>query len=378
MKNIVLIVGARPNFIKVFPVYNALKNDFKITLIHTGQHYDFNMSDIFFDDLMLPRPDIFLSLSQTSRAGKYDDNIYKNHDLNIINELITIDNTNLDKCGQLGEIIIKLQSEFLKLNPDIVVVFGDVTSTLAAAVCAYKLNIKIAHVESGLRSFDLSMPEEINRILVDKISHFKFCSEESGVINLMNENLSNNTYLVGNTMIDTMLHYKLRALSRETYKKYNCDKKDYVFVTLHRPSNVDDLNKFKNILNELVNLSQKYKIIYPVHPRTKKNIDGLINLNKNINLIEPVGYLDCICLINYSKFVVTDSGGIQEETSALGIPCFTLRNNTERPSTLIQNGGTNKLINNILDIELHNDNYKMIENSRAGTKINEIFKSVVQ
>lgn len=359
MKKIILIVGARPNFMKAFPVYKALKNKFKLTLIHTGQHFDASMSNVFFNQLGFPIPDIHLNLNSKSRAGEYDNILYINNKeylldkLKVTNKLVYIDGNIL---GQLGEIRDKLEKEFKKIKPDIIMVFGDVTSTLSASLAAKKLNIKIAHVESGLRSGDLSMPEEVNRILTDYLSDYCFVTEHSGVANLIKEGKTSNVFLVGNTMIDCLDMFKNRALETKYYDKIGVKKKEYVLVTLHRPGNVDDLGKLAEIFDQLFKLSENEKLVYPIHPRTKSNLEKIgylekINANNNIILEEPLGYLEFTCLEANAKYVITDSGGIQEETTALGIPCFTLRPNTERPITLIENGGTNRLINNIEDIE---------------------------
>jgi UDP-N-acetylglucosamine 2-epimerase (non-hydrolysing) len=359
MKKIVLIIGARPNFMKAFPVYEALKNDFELTLIHTGQHFNAKMSDVFFNQLKFPRPNIHLSLKKKTKAGDYDNKLYienkyflKNKD-EVIDELIHYSKD----LGQLGEIRDKLNIEFYKLNPDLVIVFGDVTSTLAAGLAAKTLNIDLAHVESGLRSGDLQMPEEVNRILTDHITKYYFVTEQSGVDNLKEIGITENVYLVGNTMIDTQKKYLQQALDTKYHKRLDVKSKEYVLITLHRPSNVDDLNKLKEIFNDFEELSKREKLVYPIHPRTKNNLEKLgylqrIHENPNIVLTEPLGYLEFTCLMANCKYVVTDSGGIQEETTALDIPCFTLRENTERPSTFIENFGTNQLISKISDIEL--------------------------
>lgn len=360
MKKIVLIVGARPNFMKAFPVYKALKNDFEITLIHTGQHFDAKMSDIFFNQLEFPKPDIHLNLESKSRAGEYDTKLYVDNldylkDKNkVISELI---NEEYTKLGQLGEIRHKLEIEFEKIKPNIVMVFGDVTSTLSASLASKKLSIEIAHVESGLRSGDLSMPEEVNRILTDHISTYYFVTEQSGVDNLKKDEIETNVFLVGNTMIDCLFMFKDMALETKYYEKIGVKEKEYVLITLHRPGNVDDLDKLKEIFDQLEELSKSEKLVYPIHPRTKSNLEKIgylekINSNPNIILQEPLGYLEFTCLEANAKYVITDSGGIQEETTALNVPCFTLRPNTERPSTLIENSGTNQLINNLNEIVL--------------------------
>lgn len=359
MKKISIIIGARPNFIKAFPVYEALKNDFELTLIHTGQHFDEKMSDVFFNQLKFPKPDIHLTLEKKTKSGDFDDKLYvnngeylKNKDT-VINELMNYKGD----LGQLGEIRDKLKIEFEKLNPDLVIVFGDVTSTLAAGLSAKMLNIDLAHVESGLRSGDMLMPEEVNRVLTDHITKYYFVTEQSGVDNLKEIGITENVYLVGNTMIDTQKKYLAKALNTKYHETLGVKSKEYVLITLHRPSNVDDVNKLKEIFDDFEDLSKNNKLVYPIHPRTKKNLKKIgylekVENNKNIILQDPLGYLEFTCLMANCKYVVTDSGGLQEETTALDIPCFTLRENTERPSTLIENHGTNQLIHKISEIEL--------------------------
>lgn len=359
MKKIVIIIGARPNFMKAFPVYEALKNDFELTLIHTGQHFDAKMSDVFFNQLKFPKPDIHLSLEKKTKAGDYDKRLYVENKVFLqnkdeaINQLMTYDK----ELGQLGEIRDKLSQEFDKIKPDLVMVFGDVTSTLAAGLAAKKANIELAHVESGLRSGDMLMPEEVNRILTDHITKYYFITEQSGIDNLKQIGITENVYLVGNTMIDTQKKYLQQALDTKYHETLGVKSKEYVLITLHRPSNVDDMDKLKEIFDDFEELSKKEKLVYPIHPRTKNNLEKLgylkkVQENPNIVLTEPLGYLEFTCLMANSKYVVTDSGGIQEETTALDIPCFTLRENTERPSTFIENHGTNQLIHKISEINL--------------------------
>lgn len=359
MKKIVIIIGARPNFMKAFPVYEALKEDFELTLIHTGQHFDAKMSDVFFNQLKFPRPDITLTLEKKTKAGDFDDKMYVNNgeylkDKNaVIQELMNYDGD----LGQLGEIRDKLKIEFEKLEPDLVVVFGDVTSTLSAGLASKLLNIDIVHVESGLRSGDMLMPEEVNRVLTDHITKYYFITEQSGVDNLKAIGVTENVYLVGNTMIDTQKKYLQQALTTKYHEILGVKSREYLLITLHRPSNVDDLNKLKEIFDDFIKLSKTEKLVYPIHPRTKNNLEKIgylkkVEDNPNIILDEPLGYLEFTCLMANCKYLVTDSGGLQEETTALDIPCFTLRENTERPSTLIENSGTNQMISKISEIEL--------------------------
>lgn len=365
-KKIVLIIGARPNFMKAFPVYEALQNDFDVTLIHTGQHFDKKMSKVFFEQLKFPYPDIHLTLEKRTKAGDFDNKLYVENEEYLANKDVVIEELKgFDgELGQLGEIRDKLKNEFEKIQPDLVMVFGDVTSTLAAGLAAKMLNIEVAHVESGLRSGDIKMPEEVNRVLTDHISDYYFVTEQSGVDNLKELGITDNVFLVGNTMIDTQKKYLQQALDTKYNETLGIKSKEYVLVTLHRPSNVDNLEKLKEIFDDFEELSKTETLVYPIHPRTKKNLEKLgylekVESNKNIILQEPLGYLEFTCLIANCKYMITDSGGIQEETTALDIPCFTLRENTERPCTFIENYGTNQLIHKISEIELKECKGKM-------------------
>ncbi len=381
MKHIIIIIGTRPNYIKAFPVYEALKQDFKLTLIHTGQHFSPEMNDVFFTQLEFPRPDIHLELTTTTKAGAFDDKLYVNNneylkDRNIvIKELM---NHKSDQLGQIGEIRELLEKQFKKLKPDIIMVFGDVTSTLSASLVANKLDIDLAHIESGLRSGDLSMPEEVNRILTDHMTKYYFVTEQSGVDNLKKEGITENVYLVGNTMIDTQKKFLSEAHKTKYYGKLCVEKREYVLITLHRPSNVDNLDKLMVIFDDFIKLSKTETLVYPIHHRTRNNFEKIgyldkIKNNKNIIIIQPLGYLEFTCLIANSKYVITDSGGIQEETTALDIPCFTLRENTERPCTLIKNYGTNQLIHKISEIELKKCRGSMdLWDGFSAKKINDI------
>ena len=346
---IVSIVGTRPNFMKIAALAEEFKKHKEINniIVHTGQHYNEEMSKLFFDDLGLPKPDINLNVG----SGSYGE--------------------------QIGNIIIKLEKVLIEGKPDLVIVVGDVNSTFAGALIAKQLGIKVAHIEAGLRSFDLTMPEEINRILTDRISDFLFTTEESGDVNLLNEGISKDKiFFVGNVMIDTMLKHKEKAKESKILEKLNIEKNNYCTLTLHRPSNVDKKGDFENILSILDEIQDKIKIVFPIHPRAKKNIE-LFNLNekmksmKNLILTEPLGYLDFLCLMANSKFVLTDSGGIQEETTVLGVPCITLRKNTERPVTVEQ--GTNLIVsvdkNQIIEKSLKIVNNKI----KAERKIPELW-----
>ncbi len=310
-----LIVGARPNFMKAMPVYNRLVEsckDWEIKIIHTGQHYDYEMSEAFFEVLSLKERDIFLDV----RSGLHGE--------------------------QTAKIIEKLEKVFIDERPDLVVVFGDVNSTLAASIVAAKLMIKIAHVEAGLRSFDRTMPEEINRIVTDVLSDYLFVTEESGIENLKREGVDlSRIFFVGNTMIDTL--YQILPFCDEEYLKiYNLKKNSYILVTLHRPSNVDDRERLKEIIYILEKIGKEKTVFFPVHPRTKKMIKNFSIKTNNVILEKPLNYKEFLTLEKYALGVITDSGGIQEETTVLGIPCITLRPNTERPIT--EKIGTNVVL----------------------------------
>jgi len=317
---IVSVVGTRPNFIKLAALIPEIKkNKIEHVVIHTGQHYDTRMSHFFFEDLEMPEADEHLVI-QTNLKG--------------------------DEQKKFLKTTIKVALE--RQKPDLVIVVGDVNSTVSGAEAAHELGIKVAHVEAGLRSFDNTMPEEINRIETDKISDFLFTTEESGNENLKKEGINEDKiHFVGNVMIDTLLKHKEKSKKSDILKRHLLKEKNYCVLTLHRPSNVDKKEDFENILKILDKIQERTKIIFPIHPRTWKNIE-LFNQNdriknmKNLEMIDPLGYLDFLCLIMNSKFVLTDSGGIQEETTVLGIPCITLRKNTERPVTVEQ--GTNLLV----------------------------------
>lgn len=314
---VLCIAGARPNFMKIAPLMKEMKKyqQIKAILVHTGQHYDYGMSQTFFRELKISKPKYNLKIGSDSHIR------------------------------QTARIMEKLEPIFLKEKPNLVIVVGDVNSTLAGALTAAKLCIPIAHVEAGLRSFDMSMPEEINRRLVDHISSFLFVTEPSGVKNLLKEGISRKKiYLVGNIMIDTLKQFRPKIKDSKILKKLNLRKKNYAVLTLHRPSNVDNLKSLGYFLNIFTKIQDKIKIVFPIHPRTKKILELENRKSQNLGIINPLSYLDFIALVHQSRFVLTDSGGIQEETTFLGIPCLTLRKNTERPITIIQ--GTNILCGN--------------------------------
>ncbi len=310
-----LIAGARPNFMKLKPVYEKLSAHprLHVSIIHTGQHYDYNMSRVFFEDLNMPQPHHYLGVGSDTHAR------------------------------QTARIMMALDELFDGENPEWVFVFGDVNSTIAAALTAIKRGIKIAHVESGLRSFDMTMPEEINRILTDRISHLHFVTEPSAIENLLREGHSPDTIKwVGNTMIETLISILPDAANRfeDLKKKFGIREKEYALLTLHRPSNVDDRKKLESIIGAIKPHAEHFPVIFPVHPRTLRKLEGMDT--GRIRLVEPMRYLDFVSLQMHARFVMTDSGGIQEETTYLRIPCLTLRENTERPITV--EIGTNILV----------------------------------
>lgn len=309
---IINVVGARPNFMKIAPLMAEYTNYNQIEplLVHTGQHYDERMSDLFFHQLGIPKPDVNLKVSSSTHA-----------------------------C-QTAEIMKAFEPIVLKHKPDVVLVVGDVNSTIACALVAVKLGSKVVHVEAGLRSFDRSMPEEINRVLTDSISDLLFCTEQSGINNLIHEGIpKKKIFLVGNVMIDTLLKNRAKAENSNVLDQLNLNGNDFGILTLHRPANVDNQIVLARILNALEIIQYDMPIIFPVHPRTSKNLASScvgerIKTLSNLRLIDPLGYLDFLKLMSAASVVLTDSGGIQEETTILGIPCLTLRQNTERPITV--------------------------------------------
>lgn len=318
MKKIALLVGARPNYMKIAPLWRVIKKesaDFIPVTIHTGQHYDREMSEIFFEDLLVPQPDVCLDVGSGTHAQ------------------------------QTGKAMIELEPVLLGIDPAVLVVVGDVNSTLAGALVAVKLGIPVAHVEAGLRSYDRTMPEEINRVLVDAISDFLFTSCRDAGENLRKEGVgSEKIHFVGNLMIDSLVKVAPMLQTSDILKELNLESKKYVCVTIHRPSNVDYENVLKGILSGLDDVSKDISVVFSVHPRTRKKIQkmGWSSAGGRFMMIDPLGYIDFMQLMSQAAVVVTDSGGIQEETTYLGIPCLTVRENTERPITVLQ--GTNRLI----------------------------------
>lgn len=320
MKKLLIVIGTRPNFIKVTQFKKvALQHNYDLKIVHTGQHFDDKMAHIFFKQFKLT-PDYFLDTTQG--LGR--------------EELISEITTNIEKL---------INNTF---RPDLMVVVGDVNSTLAGANAAKNCGIKLAHLESGLRSYDETMPEELNRILTDKISDYFFVTEQSGYDNLIGDgHTKNSIFFVGNTMIDTMVAFGKDIEASFILDDLKLSEKQYVLITMHRPATVDNKEGLLKLLDILVEVNKKYKIVFPVHPRTTKNIEAL-GLKKQFEAIEgliftePLDYFAFQKLIKYSKFILTDSGGIQEESTFLKVPCFTLRPNTERPVTCIL--GTNTLV----------------------------------
>jgi UDP-N-acetylglucosamine 2-epimerase (non-hydrolysing) len=317
---IMVVVGARPNFMKAAPLINRMKlfpNALDPVLLHTGQHYDQKLSGLFFDELKLPKPDIYLGVGSGSHAV------------------------------QTAKIMVEFEKIVMENPPDLLVVLGDVNSTVACALVAAKRHIPIAHVEAGLRSLDMGMPEEINRVLTDRISNYLFVTELSGYRNLISEGVDDSKiYFVGNVMIDSLMAHLNLANERPILAELGLEAKNYALLTLHRPDNVDNEETLTPLVEALSTLAQKIPVVFPCHPRTRNNIDKFELSHyfgpQGIRLVEPAGYLDFLKLEREAAMVLTDSGGIQEETTILGVPCLTLRKNTERPATITE--GTNVLV----------------------------------
>jgi UDP-N-acetylglucosamine 2-epimerase (non-hydrolysing) len=317
---IVNIVGARPNFMKIAPLLDEMRSrpGIEPLLVHTGQHYDARMSDQFLEQLGIPEPDLHLGVGSGSHAE------------------------------QTSQVMIALESALEELRPDLVLVVGDVNSTVAAALVAAKAGIPLAHVEAGLRSFDRRMPEEVNRIVTDVLADYLFVTERSGIENLRNEGIpAERIFLVGNVMIDTLLRNRARAEALDMPGRSGVTAGAYALATMHRPSNVDDPELLAGFLGVFEEVSAKLPILFPLHPRTSNALEkfGLMDRLRGlegVEILEPQGYLEFLGLTSQARLVLTDSGGIQEETTALGVPCLTLRENTERPITVSE--GTNRLV----------------------------------
>lgn len=320
MKKVLHIVGARPNFMKVAPIYRAIagRGRLRQLLVHTGQHYDVKMSDVFFTDLGMPAPDVHLGIGSGSHAE------------------------------QTARAMLALEKTFLQEQPDLVSVVGDVNSTVAAALVAVKMGIPTSHVEAGLRSFDLAMPEEVNRIVTDRISDLLLTPSRDADLNLLKEGADpSRIHFVGNVMIDSLLASKQRAEQLPTLETLGLTPRSYAVCTLHRPSNVDDSRILAGLLQAVAHLSTRLPVIFPVHPRTRRMLSepalfAILRDARGLRLVDPMGYLEFLALTSQARLILTDSGGLQEESTALGVPCLTLRENTERPVTV--EVGTNIIV----------------------------------
>ncbi len=311
------VAGARPNFMKIAPLMKVLAervDRFDPILVHTGQHYDRAMSESFFQDLGIPEPDVNLGVGSGSHGE------------------------------QTAQVLMKIERLLIERSPHVVLVVGDVNSTLAATLAAVKLLIPVAHVEAGLRSGDRDMPEEINRVMTDAVSHWLFTTEPDGEKNLLGEGVpADKVHFVGNVMIDTLLAHRERALELDTLERLELEVGRYAVLTLHRPSNVDSPDQLRSLFDVLDRLNESLPVIFPVHPRTAQAIEQHLGGNRpRLRMTEPLGYLDFLRLLTGAQMVLTDSGGIQEETTALGVPCLTLRDSTERPITVTE--GTNTIV----------------------------------
>lgn len=319
MNHITIIAGARPNFMKVAPIIHEIKRrkaegvDIDYSLVHTGQHYDKKMSGDFFEQLNIPEPDANL------RAGGGT------------------------QAEQTGAIMIRFEEHLMNNPTDLVLVVGDVTSTMACAITAQKLHVKVAHVEAGIRSNDWTMPEEINRLVTDAITNYFFTTSEVANKTLLSSGYGDDQiFFVGNCMIDTLLKNKPRFIKPSIWEELGLGEKGYFMMTLHRPANVDEGAKLKELMDEIINNTQDMPLVFPVHPRTKKMLNELGIEHERLHMVNPMSYLEFNYLVERSFAVVTDSGGITEETTIMGVPCLTLRDNTERPETITV--GTNQLI----------------------------------
>jgi UDP-N-acetylglucosamine 2-epimerase (non-hydrolysing) len=313
--NLTVVSGARPNFMKVAPILweAAGRPGLTARLVHTGQHYDEKMAKLFFEQLRIPKPDVDLGVGSGSHAV------------------------------QTAEVMKRFEPVLLDHRPDAVVVVGDVNSTIACALTAVKLGVPVAHVEAGLRSFDRTMPEEINRILTDAISEWLFVSEPSGVENLRKEGADpGRVFFVGNVMIDTLVACREQFGAAAGLDAFGVRDREYVVLTLHRPASVDDQATLRGLLRAVECVQRDLPVVFPVHPRTRKAMADMTVALPNLRLVDPLGYLEFMNLVSHARFVMTDSGGIQEETTFLGIPCVTMRTSTERPVTVDQ--GTNVLV----------------------------------
>ena len=319
MNHITLIAGARPNFMKIAPLIHAIQKaetegkDIHYRLVHTGQHYDRQMSETFFEELNIPKPDVNLGCGGGTQAE------------------------------QTAAIMVAFEKDLMEHPTDLVLVVGDVTSTMACSIVAKKLCTKVAHVEAGIRSWDLTMPEEINRMVTDSLADYFFTTSEVANTNLRRFGVEEKRlFFVGNVMIDTLLANRSRFVQPAVYEELNLQPQQFLTLTMHRPANVDEAEKLKRLMNEIVTNVHGLPIVFPIHPRTAKIFKDLGIEAPNLHIVEPMGYLEFNYLVERAKAVITDSGGITEETTVMGVPCITLRDNTERPETCTM--GTNELI----------------------------------
>ncbi len=319
-KKVLNVVGARPNFMKVAPLHRAFcaHGAFQSMIVHTGQHYDEKMSDVFFRQLEMPQPDVYLGIGSGTHAQ------------------------------QTGKIMMAFEEVVFQEKPDLVLVVGDVNSTMACSVVATKCHIPVAHVEAGLRSRDRSMPEEINRILTDSISDFLLVTEQSGLKNLKAEGISDEkVFFTGNVMIDSLVHFREKAAQSSILQDLKTTPQDYVLMTMHRPVNVDTKDGLLRLLEILEHVTSLKRVVFPIHPRTMNRFESFqwserLRQIPQLTLLEPLGYLEFLCLMDNAALMITDSGGVQEETTYLQVPCLTLRESTERPITV--DLGTNELM----------------------------------
>jgi len=353
---VILVVGARPNFMKIAPILKTIdkhnasgkSNSIEPSLIHTGQHYDYEMSKVFFDDLALPQPNVHLGVGSGTHAE------------------------------QTGKTMIEVEKVLARERPDLVIVVGDVNATLAGALAAVKLHMPVAHVEAGLRSYDQSMPEEINRVLTDHCSQLLFCPTETAVGNLKKEGIIKGVYLTGDVMVDALLSNKQAAEKSEILKRLDLESGHYLVITIHRPSNTDERENLENIVSALSDSAER--VIFPVHPRTRKALDehGVAMRRGNIMVIDPLGYTEFLKLMTHAKKILTDSGGIQKEAYILGIPCITLRERTEWVETvedgwnILVSADKKKLIEAIQHFEPARERRDIFGNGTASTSICQI------
>ncbi|MFP4528082.1 MAG: non-hydrolyzing UDP-N-acetylglucosamine 2-epimerase [Candidatus Kapaibacterium sp.] len=349
MNKVISVVGARPNFMKVAPIHRAFEkysDKIEHIIVHTGQHYDPNMSDAFFKDLDMPQPRYFMGVGSGTHAE------------------------------QTARVMVEFERIIKEVRPDLVIVVGDVNSTLACGITAVKEGVMLVHVEGGLRSFDREMPEEINRIVTDSIADYCFVTEESAIKNLSHEGFPNERiFHTGNVMIDSQ-HYALpKARQSDVLNRLGLSTGEYILCTLHRPSNVDVESQITKLIDIFSDVTRSRKIVFPMHPRTRKNLVNFglvekVEAIRNLIIIDPVGYVDFLALMMNSDFVVTDSGGIQEETTALKIPCLTLRTSTERPITC--EIGTNTLVSPKAE-NIRDEMFRMIAAGHVAGSVPELW-----